>query len=212
MKTSLNKTKKGHGCGFERKKIKEFSIFYELDRRDRSHFSQARQYLFYDQCYKMFSYDPQSKVLSGIQIPPFYHQNVSVGQIIMHYLQREPAKNVQACYDDGVELTAGEMAKLASRIAGTIKREGFKVGDVVGLVAKNTTYVAPLFLGCLLAGCPISTLDPSFDAGEVANIFTQTKPQIVFCDHDNRNVVCSAMQRCGNDNEVLTVDEKSQGK
>lgn len=159
----------------------------------------------------MFSYDPQTKILSGIEIPPFYHQNVSVGQIIMHYLQREPGKVVQACYDDGVELTAGEMAKLASRIAGNIIREGFKVGDVVGVVAKNTTYVAPLVLGCLLAGCPISTLDPTFDVGEVANIFSQTKPKLVFCDHDNRDVVCTALQRCGNNNEVLTVDERLTG-
>lgn len=160
---------------------------------------------------KMFSYDSQSKVLSGFEIPPFYHPNVGVGQVIIHYLQREPGKVVQTCYDDGVELTAGEVAKLATRIAGNIVREGFEVGDVIGLVVKNTTYVAPLVLGCLLAGCPISSLDPTFDATEVANMFSQTKPKLVFCDHDNRDVVCEAMQRCGNNNEVLTVDVKLNG-
>jgi 4-coumarate--CoA ligase len=155
----------------------------------------------------MFSFDSQSKVLSGIPIPPFFHPNVTIGQVIMHYLQREPAKVVQACYDDGVELTAGEMAKLASRIAKNLSSEGFKVGEVVGLVAKNTTYVAPVVLGCMLVGCPVSTLDPTFDSNEVANIFKQTKPKLVFCDHDNFETVTEALQDCGNECEVITVDE-----
>lgn len=157
------------------------------------------------------SYDKEKKVLSGPEIPPFYHPNVSIGQVIMHYLQREPGKIVQSCFDDGVELTGGEMAKLATRIAGNLKREGLQLGDVVGLVAKNTTYTAPTVIGCFLIGCPVSTLDPTFTIDEVANIFRQTKPKRVFCDHDNFHVVVEALRQCGNKSEALTIDEKMIG-
>lgn len=164
------------------------------------------------QRFKMFSYNSNTKILSGIEIPPFYHQNMTIGQVICHYLQREPGKIVQSCYDDGVDLTASEMAKLASRIAKNLEREGFKFGDVVGLVVKNTTYVAPVVLGCLLLGCPISTLDPTFEVAEVFNIFNQTHPKVVFCDHDNFETVTEALKRCDNQSEIVTIDKKLPGE
>jgi 4-coumarate--CoA ligase len=159
----------------------------------------------------MFSYDSKSKVLSGLKLPPFYHPGVSIGQVVYHYLQRDPSKVVQACYDDGVELTAGEMSKLASRLAKNMLRESLEIGNVVGMVVKNTTYVAPVVLGCLFIGCPISTLDPTFDIAEIVNIFKQTKPKLVFCDHDNFDVVAEALRRCENSSEIVTVDEKVEG-
>lgn len=160
----------------------------------------------------MFSFDKEAKVLSGIKLPPFFHPSVSVGQVIFHYLQRDPSRIVQACYDDGVELSAGEMAKLSSRLAKNFLREGLQIGNVVGLVVKNTTYVAPCVLGCMLIGCPVSTADPTFDVTEIANIFKQTKPKFVFCDHDNFDAVTEALKRCENECNIVTVDEKIDGK
>lgn len=160
---------------------------------------------------KMFSYDSESKILSGYQVFPFFHQNVGVGQIIHHYLQKEPNRIVQVCYDDGVELTAGEMLKLSSRIAKSLLKLELKFGDVVGLVVKNTTYVTPVVLACLLVGTPCSTLDPTFDANEIANIFEQTKPKLVFCDADNYDRVADSLNSCGNECQVITVDESVEG-
>lgn len=160
---------------------------------------------------KMFSYDSESKILSGYQINPLFHQNVGVGQIIYHYLQREPDKIVQVSYDDGVELTAGEMLKLSSRIAKSMLKLNLKFGDVVGLVVKNTTYVAPVVLACLMIGAPCSTCDPTFDQREIANIFQQTKPKLVFCDADNYHLVADALNSCGNECQVITADESVEG-
>lgn len=159
----------------------------------------------------MYSYNHQTRILSGVEISPFYHPQVTIGQVIMHYLQREPQRIVQSCFDDGVELSAGEIAKLSSRIAKNLSKEGMAIGDVVGLVVKNTTYVAPVVLGCLLLGCPISTLDPTFDTNEIAHIFKQTKPKFVFCDRDNWKTVSEAMRNCDNESELVTVDEKLIG-
>lgn len=160
----------------------------------------------------MFSYDRESKVLSSYQISPFYYPNIGVGQIIYHYLQREPSRVVQVSYDDGVELTAGEMLKLSTRIAkNLLKQLQLNFGDVVGFVVKNTTYVAPAVLGCLLIGTPCSTLDPTFDANEIANIFQQTQPKLVLCDADNYERVAEALNLCGNECQVITVDERVEG-
>ncbi|KAG5676094.1 hypothetical protein PVAND_005948 [Polypedilum vanderplanki] len=159
----------------------------------------------------MFSYDRESKILSGIELEPFYHHNVTAGQLLIHYLQRDPTKIIQSCYDTGVNITAAEMEQLGLRVAKNILKENLKLGDVIGLVAKNTTYVAPLVLGCLLTGNPISTLDPTFDPNEIANIFRQTLPKLVFCDHDNWENVIEALKMCKNDAEVITIDEKMTG-
>jgi 4-coumarate--CoA ligase len=159
----------------------------------------------------MFSFDSETKVLSGIQLEPFYHHHLTAGQFLLHYLQREPTKVIQVCYDDGVEMMAGEIAKLGLRVAKNLTKEGFKQGDVIGLVVKNTTYVAPLVLACLLIGTPVSTLDPTFDDKEIANIFRQTRPKLVFCDHDNWDMVVDALNQCDSEAEILTIDEKMTG-
>lgn len=157
-------------------------------------------------------YNRESKILSGAQIEPFYNSFVSCGQMVLHYLQLDPRKTIQVNYDDGVELTAGELAKLGLRVAKNLSfMEDLKQGDVIGLVVKNTTYVAPLILGSLLIGTPCNTLDPSFEENEIAQIFHQTKPKIVFCDHDNWEVVIEALKRCESSSEVWTIDEKIAG-
>lgn len=143
---------------------------------------------------------------------PFYHHNLTAGQLALHFLERDPANVVQVSYDDGVELTAREMAKLGLRVAKNIIKAELHPGNVVGIVAKNTTYLAPLILGNLLAGTPVSTLDPTFDCSEIVNIFQQTKPKLVFCDHDNWENVVEALRRCDNTSEVITVDEKMTGQ
>lgn len=143
----------------------------------------------------MFLYDKNTKIFTGYKMPPFFHPTVTVGQVIMHYLQREPSRIVQSCYDDGVDLNAGEMAKFGSKIASNLTKEGFKSGDVIGLVAKNTTYVAPAVLGCFLMGCPISTLDPTFNSSQVAHIYEKTKPKLVFCDRDSYETVFEALRQ-----------------
>lgn len=153
----------------------------------------------------MFSYNPETKILSGIDFPDFYHPNVTLGQIILHYLRRDPLKIVQVCYDDGVELTAAEMVKLSTRAARNLIKNEIKYGDVIGLVAKNTTYVTPIVLACILIGAPINTLDPSFDSHEIAHIFRQTKPKLVFCDHDNLTAVKMALEEAKNDSDIVTI-------
>lgn len=156
------------------------------------------------------SYDHNTKILSGIEAPPLYHPNLTLGEFFLHYLHRDSTRIVQTNHDDGVEMSAGEMAQLGCRIASSLLNQ-LETGDVIGIVCKNTTYVAPLVLGGILAGTPISAVDPVFSSKEIAHVFDLTKPKMVFCDVDNLGKLNESLRQCGIDCKVLTVDEKITG-
>ncbi|KAG4065349.1 hypothetical protein HA402_012294 [Bradysia odoriphaga] len=156
------------------------------------------------------SYDRNTKILSGIEVPPLYHPNITLGEFLLHYLYRDSTRVIQTNHDDGVEITAGEMAKLGCQIAGGLLNH-LKIGDVIGIVCKNTSYVAPLILGGFLAGTPVSTVDPTYRANEIDHVFSLTKPKIVFCDKDNLSEVKEGLRQCDIVCKVLTVDERVAG-
>ncbi|XP_037041229.1 4-coumarate--CoA ligase 1-like [Bradysia coprophila] len=154
------------------------------------------------------SYDRNTKILSGIEVPPLYHPNITLGEFLLHYLYRDSTRVIQTNHDDGVQITAGEMAKLGCQIAGGLLNH-IKIGDVLGIVCKNTSYVTPLVLGGFLAGTPVSTVDPTYRAKEIAHVFSLTKPKIVFCDKANLSEVKEGLRQCEVVCKVLTVDERA---
>ncbi|XP_037034136.1 4-coumarate--CoA ligase 1-like [Bradysia coprophila] len=156
------------------------------------------------------SYDRNTKILSGIDVPPMYHPNITLGEFLLHYLYRDSTRVIQTNHDDGVQITAGEMAKLGCQIAGGLLKH-IKMGDVIGIVCKNTSYVTPLILGGFLAGTPVSTVDPTYRANDIAHVFSLTKPKIVFCDKDNLSEVKEGLRQSEIDCKVLTVDERTAG-
>jgi len=155
----------------------------------------------------MFVDDFEASIRDGIKLPEFYHPDTSAGKILLHYLQRSSAI-VQVNADDGVEMTAAEIAKLGLRVAKNLRKNGLSVGDVVTLVAGHSSYVAAIVLGCLLAGNSINALDPAFDSHEIVKFFWQTPPKLVLCDAVKWQVVNDMLMTCGNDSEVLTIDVK----
>lgn len=153
------------------------------------------------------SYDRDTKVLSGTEAASIYDEDETLGQFLLRNLRKNPSQIVQTNHDDGAQITAGEMAAFGCRIAKSLSKE-LKFGDVVGLTASNTNYVAPLALGCFLSGMSVSTTDTSFDSKEIAHIFGQTKPKMVFCDHDKFHDVIEALKLCNIECEVTTIDRK----
>ncbi|XP_037024908.1 luciferin 4-monooxygenase-like [Bradysia coprophila] len=156
------------------------------------------------------SYDRNTKILSGIDVPPFYHPNLTLGEFFLHYLQRDSTRIIQTNHDDGVEMSAGEMARLGCSIAAGLLKH-LKTGDVVGIVCKNTTYLAALVLGSVLAGTPISAVDPVFSSKEISHFFDLTKPKMIFCDGDNMDKLKEVLRQCKIDCKLVTVDEKVAG-
>lgn len=156
------------------------------------------------------SYDHNTKILSGIETPSFYHPDLTLGEFFLHYLHRDSTRIVQTNHDDGVKISASEMARLGCRIAAGLLKH-LKMGDVITLICKNTSYVAPLVLGGILAGTPISAVDPVFPFSEIAHAFNLTKPKMVFCDGNNLSKIKEVLEQCEIDCKVLTVDEKVEG-
>lgn len=66
------------------------------------------------------SYDYRTNILSGASVPQLFHSNTSVGQVIIHYLLRDASRIIQTNFDDGVELSAGKIAKLGSIAAANL--------------------------------------------------------------------------------------------
>jgi acyl-CoA synthetase (AMP-forming)/AMP-acid ligase II len=69
-------------------------------------------------------------------------------------------------------------------VALNLKELGLQTGDVVGLVATNSTYTIPIMIGCFLLKCPVATLDPQIVLREVDYVFKHVKPKIIFSDHN----------------------------
>lgn len=53
----------------------------------------------------------------------------------------------------------------AIRIAQIFKKKGLEYPDVIGLTVRNSTYVMPLGVACLLNGTPFHAVNPVMDEG-----------------------------------------------
>lgn len=66
---------------------------------------------------------------------------------------------------DGVSVTNGQGITWAVRIAQYLKKRGLNHKDVIGIAAKNTTYVMPLGVACLMNCTPFHSVNPMLDEG-----------------------------------------------
>lgn len=156
----------------------------------------------------MASFDSLKRILSGKRVPQIFHQNVSIGQVILYEIHKNPHKVLQVNDDDGTELTGGQIASMMINIAKNLYRFGLRSGDVAGLCASNTTYIAPVILGCLLLKLPINPVDKFFEVDEIITIYEKTEPKIIFCDHDNFGKVIEVLQSLRNNALVIILTEK----
>lgn len=150
-------------------------------------------------------------IWNGPESPEIYHPRLPLGQLLLYYLAKSPLKVTQVCADSSVELTCGEMSNLMTNIAHNLMDLGLKTGDVVGIVAKNTTYLAPAVFGCILIGAQINPLDPTFIAQDVLQMYQQTKPKLVFCDNDNVDNVQSALNTMQSNAQIILLTNKLPG-
>lgn len=159
----------------------------------------------------MSTYDEESKIWSGPVTDYPYSPNTTFGEIILQKLQEFPEKTAQISDDDGYMMSCEEMRTLCIRVAQHLTSRGFIPGDIVGIVAKNSTYLAPVVFGCFLAGLPVNTLDPQFEKDDIVHMFKQTKPQLIFCDADCLRNVQEALLELEESPKVFTLLEEVAG-
>jgi long-subunit acyl-CoA synthetase (AMP-forming) len=159
----------------------------------------------------MASFDPLTGILHGKKLPQIYSDNVSVAQVLLNVFYKTPDKVIQISDDDNIEITCSQMYELVINIAKNLSNLGYKCGDIAGLIAKNSTYVAPTIFALLLLRLPISPLDTSFSIGKIVEIYRKTQPKVIFCDHNNADKILDALTMLESEARVIILTERING-
>lgn len=159
----------------------------------------------------MAFYDPMTKIYHGLEVPDIYHPNASLGQVLLWNFYKRPQKVIQVNDDDGISVTCEEMAELMTNIAKNLNQLGLVFGDVAGLFGSSTTYVAPTMFACYLYGLPMTPLDVSFNVNQIVQIYRQTNPKIVFCDHSVAEKLTCALEILQINAIIVILTERLEG-
>ncbi|BFG04155.1 luciferin 4-monooxygenase-like [Drosophila madeirensis] len=155
------------------------------------------------------TYDERERVWSGAKRSPTYHYDTSIGKIIFNTMRTWP-KNVWQINDvDGGTVTFEQGLTWAIRIAQHFKKRSLNNKNVIGIVAKNCTYLMPLGLACLMNGTPFHSVNASIDEATISHVFTITKPTLIFCDGNVHEQVRAAT--VGWQPEIYTITEPIEG-
>ncbi|KAH8361841.1 hypothetical protein KR200_002563, partial [Drosophila serrata] len=128
------------------------------------------------------SYDPEKRIWKGMpQYTPF-KPDTSLGRIIFKNMRNWPQNVCQISDTEGVEVTFGQALTWAVRIAQHLKSRGLDHKDIIGISAKNTTYVMPIAVACFFHGTPFQSANPILEESTLKHLYTISKPKIIFTD------------------------------
>ncbi|XP_070502887.1 luciferin 4-monooxygenase-like [Chironomus tepperi] len=157
------------------------------------------------------TYDSVNKIWHGTKLPPFFNPDQNLGFIILNILKQTPDLVTQISADTGATVTCQQMYDRSIRIAKYLTKCGMKEGDLIGLVTANSENLAPIVFACFTLGLPINPLSPIMNEKDIVQMFTMTKPKMIFCDADNVKVVQNAVDEMKSEAKVLTVMDKVDG-
>ncbi|KAH8318431.1 hypothetical protein KR074_009865, partial [Drosophila pseudoananassae] len=155
------------------------------------------------------SYSEKDNVWSGAKRNPIYKYDTSVGRIIFNNMRNWPKNVCQICDVDGVAVTFEKGLTWAIRIAQYLKKRGLNYKDVIGIAAKNSTYVMPLGVACLMNATPFHAVNPVLDQGTLTHVFSITKPTLIFCDGHEYEKIHEATK--GWHPEIFTLTDHIEG-
>lgn len=159
----------------------------------------------------MAFFDQSTKILHGREVPQILHPQASLGEVLLFTFFKWPEKVLQVCDEDGVAVTCAEMSDMMTNVAKNLCILGYRLGDVVGIIATNTSFVAPAIFGCTLRGLPLSPLDVSFNVGEIVKIYKETKPKLIFCDHDMVEKLITALEILESEARIVILTKRLEG-
>ena len=65
----------------------------------------------------------------------------------------------------GISITNGQVLSWSIRMALYLKKLNLNHQDIVGISARNSTYLLPAVLGCFFRGVPFHAVNPDLDKG-----------------------------------------------
>lgn len=158
----------------------------------------------------MFAYDSESKVLSAKKILPIYGTEVTLGGALIHSMRNSWNWLVQESEDDEIRISNREMTILGIRAAQNLTRNSIGLGDVVAIIGRNSSFLAPIILGSFIIGSPVNPLDPIFNREEIQYALGQTEPKLIFCDADFVEKITEALDELGHSCHLYTLDKKRE--
>lgn len=159
----------------------------------------------------MWSYNPETKVANGLKTSSIFAKNVTIGRVITERFALFPNRIIQFCHEDKIGVSARAMSLMSIRAAQNLWKYGIDIGDVVGFVGKNTTFITPIILGCFIIGAPANPLDPKFQKADILHVFGITKPKIVFCDCEAIDLVKECLWELENSSQVVSLNKSVKG-
>ncbi|XP_034473479.1 4-coumarate--CoA ligase 1-like [Drosophila innubila] len=138
------------------------------------------------------TWDSTEKIWSGPPRTSMYNKDTSLGIIVFNTMRNYPKNVIQISDTDGIVVTNEMAITWAVRIAQQLKKRGLDHQSVVGIVAKNSTYVMPVGVACLLNTTPFHAVSPIFDEATLKYMFEITKPAMIFCDGEVYDTVREA--------------------
>lgn len=110
----------------------------------------------------MATYDPVTKIWKNPPVQGIFNPDGNVGQAILFVQDLNPNGICQISADTGAKVTNRLMRQRTINLAENLRSEGYQLGDVLAIAAKNSEHVAPVVFASLLLGTPLSCLDPGF--------------------------------------------------
>lgn len=159
-------------------------------------------------------YDNENKVWkpkSSSKSNGLFNGENGLGFIILELFRNTPERITQVCADNGVEMTCYEMRVRTIKITSHLIKCGYEQNDVVGIIASNSENLAPVVFACLTLGMPINTLAPVMLESDILQMYSKTRPKVVFCDADIIETLKSAMEKIKLDCEIITLRHKVKG-
>ncbi|MFO0599053.1 MAG: amino acid adenylation domain-containing protein [Myxococcaceae bacterium] len=102
-----------------------------------------------------------------------FPRELGVHQLIEAQVDRSPDAIALEFGDE--KLTYRQLDERANAVAATLRREGIKPGDLVGLCLERSPQMVATFLGILKAGAAYVPLDPAFPRDRLAFMVTDSK-------------------------------------
>lgn len=130
------------------------------------------------------TFNPNTKIWTGDVGAYRYPMDIYFGEKLLETLDETPERTLQINHEEGFNQTCQEVKLASIRVAQNLQRLGIQSDDVIGFVCRNSSTVLALIYGCALIGAPINPLHVSFTKDKIRHMFRQTKPVLVFCDHD----------------------------
>lgn len=153
-------------------------------------------------------FNSRTKVWTGDVAAYKYPLDIFLGEKLLEALDETPDRLIQINHEEGGSMTCREARMSSIRVAQNLQRLGIQPDDVIGFICRNSSNVMPLVYGCALIGAPINPLHVSHSKEIIKQMFSKTKPKLVFCDHDRFEVTKEALQEIRNNAMIYTLLKK----